>query len=238
MIRPAIAIAFFVFLAAPAEAAPRDEAMARAYHCAAHPATRVWLDCYYGAAQPVRAALGMSPAPAAQAQLSEASPGTELPADVALRNAAMAEAARCAGVAQDRLWLDCFYAASNPVRAALMLAPLSGPAVAVPRQPSLAPPPQPGLPRRAKGGILTAIFGQTMIEAQGRMASYSFDAHDSFTITLDNGQTWRQLDDDSSHARWRKPANTYLVTISSGALGSHNLTVKDSPGMFKVKRVS
>ena len=70
------------------------------------------------------------------------------------------------------------------------------------------------------------------------MVRYSFGANKNFTVTLQNGQTWRQLDGDTGVATWRKAAATYLVTIRSGAMGSHNLTVKDAPGMFKVKRVS
>ena len=214
--------------------------MARAYHCAGQPATRVWLDCYYGAAQPVRAALGMAPAPAAQVQLSDAPPGTAEPADVALRDVAMAGAARCADVAGDRLWLDCYYAASNPVRTALGLPSLAGPPVLARAAPPPAPipPPVPSPAPRRSSGILSDIFGPTVIEAQSRMVRYSFGANKNFTITLENGQTWRQLDGDTGVANWHKAAATYLVTIRNGAMGSHNLTVKDAPGMFKVKRVS
>lgn len=204
--------------------------MAGAYRCAAQPATRVWLDCYYGAAQPVRAALGLPPAPSAQVQLSQAPSTAAPPADEPLRNGTMVEAARCAALAEDRRWLDCFYAAANPVRAALSLAPLAaGPVIA-----HTGPPP----PRRAERGFLPSIFGQSTIEVQAHMVSYAFDLNRNFTITLDNGQVWRQISGDSGKAAWHKPAARYLVTITAGALGSHNLTVKDVPGMFKVRRVS
>lgn len=213
--------------------------MARAYRCAAQPATRVWLDCYYGAAQPVRSALGMAPAPAAQVQLSQTQPAPGLPADVGLRDAAMAEAARCAGVAEDRRWLDCFYAATNPVRAAVGLAPLGGAAVAraLPPPPPEQQPVPPPRPQRVSS-FLPGIFGATVIEARGHMVNYSYDGNRNFTVTLDNGQVWRQLDGDSSFSHWRRPAGSYLVTITNGAFGSHNLTVKDEPGVFKVKRLS
>ncbi len=45
----------------PAAARPRDDAMSAAFRCAVIGEARQWLDCYYGAAQPVRAALGMPP---------------------------------------------------------------------------------------------------------------------------------------------------------------------------------
>jgi hypothetical protein len=240
MVRLVAALAFLILSIGFAQARPRDDAMARAYHCAGQPATRVWLDCYYGAAQPVRAALGMPPAPAAQVQLSDAPPGTAEPADVALRDAAMAGAARCADVSGDRLWLDCYYAASNPVRSALGLPSLAGPPVLARAAPPPAPVspsgPLPG-PQRSTG-LFSDIFGPTVIEVRARMVRYSFDSHKNFIVTLENGQTWRQLDGDTRVANWHKAAGIYLVTIKSGAMGSHNLTVKDAPGMFKVKRVS
>jgi hypothetical protein len=90
-------------------------------------------------------------------------------------------------------------------------------------------------PQRSKG-FLASVFGRTVIEAQGRMARYSFNARKNFTVTLDNGQTWRQLDGDLAIADWNKPPGTYLVTITNGALGSHNLTVKNGHGMFKVEK--
>jgi len=225
---------FLLALCAMAEARPRDDAMMRAYRCNAQPATRVWLDCFYGAAQPVRASLGMSPAPAAQTQLSEASPSTGQPADVAQRNEVMVEAARCGGVAEDRSWLDCFYAASNPVRSALGLAPLAGGLPAMARTAAAAPPPAP-LPQRTSGGILSSVFGATVIQAHGRMANYSFDGNNKFVVTLDNGQVWSQLPGDTAIARWKKPARSYEVTVTNGAFGSHNLTVKGMSGMYKVR---
>ena len=55
-----------VGLAAPAQARPRDEALSGAFRCAVIADSHQWLDCYYGAAQPMRAWLGLSPAPQAQ----------------------------------------------------------------------------------------------------------------------------------------------------------------------------
>src|SRR5258706_9632722 len=49
-------------MATPAQARPRDDALAGAFRCASVADSRQWLDCYYGAAQPVRAAFGLSPA--------------------------------------------------------------------------------------------------------------------------------------------------------------------------------
>jgi hypothetical protein len=229
----ALGICLFFLLCGLAEARPRDEAMARAYRCAAQPMTRVWLDCYYGAAQPVRGALGLPPVPSAQAQLAEGPPPPGQPADISIRDRVMADAAHCATLVEDRRWLDCFYAATAPARSMLGLASLSIGPVIVPNGAS-PPPPSP----RPTNSFLPGIFGETVVQAQARMVSYSFDANKKFTIILDNGQVWHQLSGDSSLASWHKPARGYLVTITNGAFGSHNLTVRDLPGMFKVRRAS
>lgn len=240
MSRLVLGACILLLLCGVAQARPRDDAMARAYRCAAQPVTRVWLDCYYGAAQPVRAALGMPPASPAQVALSEAAPGGGVPTDGPLRDAAMMDAARCGTLAEDRAWLTCFYAATNPVRASLGLPPMAGaPVIARAAQPlPPAPPPPAPVHQRTVPGLLPGVFGKTVVDGEGRMVSYSFDAEKNFTVTLDNGQVWRQISGDSSKAAWFKPAGTYQVIITSGALGSHNLTVKNQPGLFKVRRVS
>jgi hypothetical protein len=52
-----------------AQAAPRDEVVAGMMRCAVITDDRQWLDCYYGAAQPMRAHLGLPPAPQFQQQI-------------------------------------------------------------------------------------------------------------------------------------------------------------------------
>ena len=62
----AVVLGAAVLAALPAQARPRDEALSGAFRCAVIADSRQWLDCYYGAAQPVRAALGMPSALAGQ----------------------------------------------------------------------------------------------------------------------------------------------------------------------------
>jgi len=62
-----------------AQARPRDEVMINVYRCAGQPSTRTWLDCYYGAAQAQRAALGLSAAPPSQVALVMAPPAPGTP---------------------------------------------------------------------------------------------------------------------------------------------------------------
>jgi hypothetical protein len=225
-----------LLMIAPAQARPRDEVMSGAYRCAAIGDSRTWLDCYYGAAQPARAALGLKPAPAAQVALVSAPPAGN-PADLAVRDAVMAGASRCGSVAEDRPWLDCYYAAAQPMRVQLGLAP-AGQVRTVPLPvpvpgPAAAPDRQFGLPKPAAPAL-----GAGVDQVSSRMAAYNINKFGLFTVTLENGQVWRQVDGDTDHAHWNKPPSSYLVQITHGFLGSFNFRVKDNPGLFKVLRVS
>jgi hypothetical protein len=53
----------------PVMASPREDARASSARCDVIADDRTWLDCYYGAAQPVRSQLGLPPAPIAQQML-------------------------------------------------------------------------------------------------------------------------------------------------------------------------
>src|SRR5678815_4010490 len=94
-----------VSLTIPAQARPRDDALSGAVHCAVIGDSRQWLDCYYGAAQPVRAALGLAPALAAQVQLAQSPPpGGGAPRDEAVRDEVVSAAAACMRLPGDRPW--------------------------------------------------------------------------------------------------------------------------------------
>src|ERR1700722_2387335 len=67
-------------LAAPALAAARDDVLYGISRCGGIADDRTWLDCVYGAAQPMRAQLGLAPAPASQQKLvPSAVPGMPAP---------------------------------------------------------------------------------------------------------------------------------------------------------------
>jgi hypothetical protein len=215
-----------------AVARPRDKVMINAYGCAGHASTRVWLDCYYGAAQPERAALGLPPAPTAQVQLVQTPFAPGVPQDIALRDAVIVAAARCGNVATERPWLDCYYAAANPMRELLGLS--------VPGATPVPPPELTAAPVTAhsRTGLSALLLGTSDVAVISRIAAYHFDRNGVFTVTLENGEVWRQLDGDSFVAHWFKEPHSYAVTITNGAFKSFNLTVKGSPVSYKVRRVS
>jgi hypothetical protein len=68
--------------AAPALAAGdpvRDDVMLNLQRCSAITDNRTWLNCFYGAAQPMRAQLGLPPAPESQVSLVKNTPLTPPP---------------------------------------------------------------------------------------------------------------------------------------------------------------
>ena len=181
----AVAAAAGVLAPGLALADAREEVVSGLTRCATLTDDRQWLDCYYGAAQPMRAWLGLSPAPQSQLKLLQTQPQpSALPATVS--------------------------------RAAVH----SG------------PPPMP-----KKSGILD-VFGGDDVVNNAPIKSYEVTG-DGFTITLPDGQVWRQTDDDAAKnpVRWREPASSMRVTIRQGALHSFNLVLNDENQHHKVKRV-
>ena len=212
-----------VSFVSPAVARPRDDAMSAAFRCAVIGEGRQWLDCYYGAAQPVRAALGMPPAPAAQVGLAAAPPvGNATARDNQMRNDIISTAVRCNNFSGEREWLSCFYAAAEPARAALGLSIDASAKSALPVQPLATPAAKPA---------------KTPDSFTARMVSYAFNQRGIFAVTLDNGDVWQQLSGDGTYAHWKLPASRYVVRISKGFMGSTNLEVKGSPGLFKVRKL-
>jgi len=148
---------------------------------------------------------------------------------------------RCAGLADNRTWLDCFYGSAQPMRALLGLAP------APPAQVKLVPPPGAAYPgavaaRRAPpergGSFVKDILGSSKPTVSNMpMASYRIGRDGKFVVVLRNGDSYRQLDSDLVVAKWDRAPETYLVTII-GASDNFVLKVKDQPGIvFHVRRM-
>jgi hypothetical protein len=225
-----VLLASLLFVLAPASAiGPRDEVIAGMFRCAAVGDLRIWLDCFYGAAQPMRAALGLAPVLPQQARLAQNPPAGAPSGDTALRYQTTGEVLRCNSLTQDRQWLDCYYAAAQQVRAQLGL--------------PAAPQVRPVLPLESASAASisrgeTRATRNAAFPLSSRMTSYSFNNYGLFTVVLANGQTWRQLSGDTSAAHWSRPAPSYTVQITRGALRSFNLKVKGISAEFKVERIT
>jgi hypothetical protein len=218
-----------------AQARPRDDVMSRAFRCAAVTESRQWLDCYYGAAQPLRASLGLPAAPASQLSLVENPPANGAPSDQPTRDMVMSGAFRCNSLTDERQWLNCYYGAAQPMRTRLGLSP-AGPVSSngsqqASTQNDSSGQQQFGMPPTPRP------LGSDNNRVVSALASYSFDRYGLFTVKLANGQKWRQVEGDTSFAHWKKNPASYRAVISRGAIGSYNLIVDGNPGMFKVTRV-
>jgi hypothetical protein len=161
------------------------------------------------------------------------------------RDAVMAGAQRCYGIADNHAWLDCFYGSAQPMRSLLGLAPAPPAQVKLVPPPGasymgVAPPPQRAAappPRAESDGFFGSLLGTARpVVANTPMAAYELRAN-GFIVTLPDGQRWQQSEGDTRVVHWNKPASTYVVTISSGALNSYNLRVKGDSAMYKVRRM-
>ncbi|GAA0541739.1 hypothetical protein FHS83_000179 [Rhizomicrobium palustre] len=77
---------------------------------------------------------------------------------------------------------------------------------------------------------------QEVQEVRGKVTAVDLGKTGKFTVTLDNGQVWRQIESDTGRARFSKQGDT--VVISHGLLGSYNLVFEGREmTLFKVRRV-
>ena len=151
---------------------------------------------------------------------------------------------RCAGYTDNRIWLNCYYGAAQPMRAQLGLPP------APDAQASLinsAPVPQAPPMRSASvaasssskksGGWFSGIGDMFDLNTNStadsefgtgamRLASYSYGKDGLFTATLADGEVWTQSPYDDLRAHWSGPASGYTVMVSADMFGSHTMKVK------------
>jgi hypothetical protein len=67
------------------------------------------------------------------------------------------------------------------------------------------------------------------------VTSVAFNGNGRFTVSLDNGQVWRQVQGDTVTAKFGLSGHD-RVTISRGFMGSYNLVIAGRNAMFKVRR--
>lgn len=228
---------FFSLGGAPASAttvtqqafAVREEVLLRLTRCSSIGETRQYLDCYYAAVQPLRAALGLAAAPQAVSyaplfSLVQVAPRAAAPmADTRpnlVPQAAYAYAATRT-TAPPRLREDAG-ATKLPFIGGL----LGLKSVKVPVE-------EYGL-RTAK--TKPGVANVDHIAAHITKVETDSDSG-SFTLTLDNGQVWKQVMNDDNRQHWRKDIAGTVATVSYGAGQTFNLSVNDG-SLYKVERVS
>jgi hypothetical protein len=163
----------------PAWAGPREDTMSGISRCAALPDDRAFLDCIYGAAQPMRIRLGLPPAPAAQQRL-----------------------------------VPPAYAAPVSVPAARAMA---------------------RVPRDTTSTLGNVLGGNT---SPGWLESFTFDGHGLFTVTLSNGEIWRQDPSDPARAHWNGRASDFGIKLAKDAGGrTGQLFVRGDDLLYRVTRL-
>jgi len=73
-------------------------------------------------------------------------------------------------------------------------------------------------------------------EITAKVTSVAFSGTGKFTVTLDNGQIWKQFEGDAARAKLGLHDGD-SITISRGFLGSYNFVVAGHNATFKVTRV-
>jgi len=163
---------------------------------------------------------------------------------------------RCAAIADDHARLACYDGVSPRVKDALATPPAALPGN---RPPSTeeqrswfgfdlgslfgASPAQQTTPQQFGSDKLPEIHAKedtaaaTVDSITAGVTDVAYTPFGKFIVFLDNGQVWRQIEGDSDHATFRKPAKVNKVTINRGFIGSYNLMINDSERVFKVTRV-
>jgi hypothetical protein len=152
-----------------------------------------------------------------------------------VRDEVMDGAERCAGIAEDRAWLDCFYGSAQPMRARLGLSP------APQAQTRLVPPAgaayvgaaaatRRGAPPPREKGFWGELLGSTRpVVTNMPLAAYSFDRSGRFTIRLQNGQVYQQEENDMAHPGWSGPPGALLATVNAAG-DKYTVKIKSEPG--------
>jgi hypothetical protein len=94
------------------------------------------------------------------------------------------------------------------------------------------------MPRNS--GLFSGMFNDIKpVVRNMAMQSFTLDRNGSFTVTLIDGQVWKQSAEDEVYhpARWRKAASEMLVTIAPDAMHTFTMTVSGEECIYKVRRI-
>ena len=156
------------------------------------------------------------------------------------RNDVMANVERCAAITDNRVWLNCFYGAAQPMRAQLGLPPAPDSQIALVKTAPVPPPPA----KTESSGWLglgnlnpfSSNDEEEFSRGSTRLASYSYGKDGLFTATLADGEVWKQSPYDDLRAHWNGQPTSYIVIVTSDVMGSHTMRVKGDHD-YRVMRV-
>lgn len=157
------------------------------------------------------------------------------------RDQVMDGAARCEGIPDNRVWLDCFYGSAQPMRTLLGLAPAPESQTRLVPAPGAAyggaPVAHPAPAKPKSESFWGALIGDTKPLADDMpMTAYGFGRDGRFTVTMTDGHVWQQAEADIRRAKWKRPAASYKVTINNGpSTDLYNMRVQGV--VYKVTRV-
>ena len=182
------------------------------------------------------------------------------------RDDALVAVLRCSGMSDTVQRLACYDsvavrvpgALSAPVAPAASAAPAAAPAAVTPaprkskssffsrmlgldnRRPPQTTAEQFGSESIANGGasaIPFGVAGDTVNQISARLTEYEF-ANGYVTVSLDNGQVWRQASSDQPLGHLSKPARAYVAVIRRGRSGdSYAMTLGNLAGTISVRRI-
>ena len=161
-------------------------------------------------------------------------------ADDPTRDDVIANVERCGGITDNRVWLNCFYGAAQPMRAQLGLPPAPESQVALAKNPPMPPPP---VKKNDSGWLgignlnpFSSSDEDDFKTGTTRLTAYSFGKDGVFTATLADGQVWKQSPYDDLRAHWSGQPSSYIVIVTSDMMGSHTMRVKGDHD-YRVMRV-
>lgn len=132
---------------------------------------------------------------------------------------APSEIAKCTTIANASERLNCFDAAAG--RLGFGLPPVREPVTKAEDFGKPAPPPA----------------GPEIRQISATVLEFARTARGSAVFVLDNGQTWRQIDGDSTRVDEPRSGEAMKVTIALGALESYNLAIDGRNASIKVRRL-
>ena len=94
------------------------------------------------------------------------------------------------------------------------------------------------MPRNS--GLFSGLFQSAKpVVRDMPMQSFVLNDKGAFTITLEDGEVWEQLEEDEIYhpARWHRSASEMQVSISPASMHTFFMTVSGENYLYKVRRI-